>query len=173
MVAKALIHKPRLLILDEPTAGVDVELRRSLWDFVREINNNGTTVLLTTHYLEEAEQMCNRIAIMGQGRLIALDTTAALLSHIASRQWRLRLTAPLIERPTTLDDLNVTLEEGGAVLCLTLTDQHRPTDLLARLQQLGIGFSDLETRKAGLEEVFIELTGMNRRPGAAHATPSR
>jgi ABC-2 type transport system ATP-binding protein len=173
MVAKALIHKPRLLILDEPTAGVDVELRRSLWDFVREINRAGTTVLLTTHYLEEAEQMCNRIAIMGQGRLITLETTSALLAQIASRQWRLRLTVPLTEQPKALDDLNAKLEEGGAVLRLTLTDEQRPTELLARLQQLGIGFTDLETRKAGLEEVFIELTRMHRRPEAAHATALR
>ncbi|WP_432822368.1 ABC transporter ATP-binding protein [Trichloromonas sp.] len=173
MVAKALIHRPRLLILDEPTAGVDVELRRSLWEFVREINRAGTTVLLTTHYLEEAEQMCDRIAIMGQGRLIALETTSALLAHIASRQWRLRLSVPLTRLPAGLDDFNGRLEEGGTVLRLTLAEQDRPAELLARLQQLDIVFTDLETRKAGLEEVFLELTGMNRRPEAAHATRTR
>ncbi len=173
MVAKAMIHKPRLLILDEPTAGVDVELRRSLWNFVREINHAGTTVLLTTHYLEEAEQMCNRIAIMGQGRLIALETTSKLLAQIASRQWRLRLTVPLVDAPKNLNDLNAKLEEGGAVLCLTLTDRHQPAELLTRLQQLGIGFTDLTTHKAGLEEVFIELTGMNRREETRHAATSR
>jgi ABC-2 type transport system ATP-binding protein len=169
MVAKALIHKPRLLILDEPTAGVDVELRRALWDFVREINHEGTTVLLTTHYLEEAEQMCNRIAIMGQGRLIALENTSTLLARITSRNWRLRLTTPLEQPPLALENLNARLEEGGAVLCLTLADQLSPAEVLARLRQLGLDFSDLETRKAGLEEIFIELTGLNRRSRNGHA----
>ena len=102
MIAKALIHKPKLLILDEPTAGVDVELRHTLWDFVREINRQGTTILLTTHYLEEAEQMCNRIAIMHHGKLIAMQSTASLLKELGTRSILVYLERPLDQLPEGL-----------------------------------------------------------------------
>ncbi|MEJ2137702.1 MAG: ABC transporter ATP-binding protein, partial [Desulfofustis sp.] len=102
MIAKALIHKPKLLILDEPTAGVDVELRHTLWDFVREINRQGTTILLTTHYLEEAEQMCSRIAIMHHGKLIAMQTTASLLKELGTRSILVSLERPIDQLPEGL-----------------------------------------------------------------------
>ena len=120
MVAKAMIHKPRLLILDEPTAGVDVELRHSLWEFVREINREGTTVLLTTHYLEEAEQMCGRIAIMNHGDLIALESTAALLDRLREPTLELQLSRPLPSLPAELATFGARLEKGGNRLTLSL-----------------------------------------------------
>ncbi|PLY04712.1 MAG: ABC transporter ATP-binding protein [Desulfuromonas sp.] len=160
MIAKALIHRPKLLILDEPTAGVDVELRHGLWDFVREINRQGTTILLTTHYLEEAEQMCDRIAIMNHGELIALEETQELVRRLSSRQLRLWLEQPLAELPAGLDFYAPKLEEEGRLLLLNLPAGVRAGDLLAQICGLEIKISDIETEQSGLEEVFIQLTGM-------------
>ncbi len=161
MVAKALIHRPPLLILDEPTAGVDVELRHSLWDFVREINNAGTTILLTTHYLEEAEQMCGRIAIMNHGEVIALDRTEALLARLGSREIRVQLEQPLAAMPPVLARFGGRLSEGGLRLDIPLQDGKRAGELLADLCRCGVAVADIETRRAGLEEVFLKLTGLD------------
>lgn len=160
MVAKALIHKPRLLILDEPTAGVDVELRHNLWQFVREINRNGTTILLTTHYLEEAEQMCDRIAIMNHGELIALENTEELLDRVGERKMMVRLTEPLAASPSALASYNPRLDEEGRVLSLAVPQGHTAGELLATLSRLGLSITEVDTQKVGLEEIFIELTGM-------------
>lgn len=162
MIAKALIHKPRLLILDEPTAGVDVELRHTLWDFVREMNAGGTTILLTTHYLEEAEQMCGRIAIMDQGELIALEPTARLISRLGSRELCLVLLSPLKEIPSALSSLSPRLSEDRLKLCLSLPAEGDLGELLPLLMGLGLNIVDLETRRAGLEEVFLQMTGLGR-----------
>ncbi|MBE0597601.1 MAG: ABC transporter ATP-binding protein [Desulfuromonadales bacterium] len=164
MVAKSLIHKPRLLILDEPTAGVDVELRHSLWEFVREINREGTTVLLTTHYLEEAEQMCGRIAIMNHGELIALEPTATLLSRLRDRRFELLLERPLAALPVELLPFGARLEGEGRRLILSPPPERSTGELLALICRLQLPIAEIETRRAGLEEVFLELTGMNRRP---------
>jgi len=161
MVAKALIHKPRLLILDEPTAGVDVELRHALWDFVREINRAGTTVLLTTHYLEEAEAMCGRIAIMHHGQIAALDRTEALLSRVGSRSIRFRLGTTLAAVPPELERFAPRLDEEGLVLHLTLPHEAPGGEILAATCALGLDILDFETHSPGLEEVFLELTGRN------------
>jgi len=160
MVAKALIHKPRLLILDEPTAGVDVELRHNLWQFVREINREGTTVLLTTHYLEEAEQMCGRIAIMNHGELIALERKEDLLARLGGRTFILRLDEPLETVPEELAPYAPELQREGRVLSLVPPEEGSAGEILATLDRLGITVSEIETRKAGLEEIFIEMTGM-------------
>jgi ABC-2 type transport system ATP-binding protein len=160
MVAKALIHKPRLLILDEPTAGVDVELRHNLWQFVREINREGTTVLLTTHYLEEAEQMCGRIAIMNHGELIALEQKENLLARLGGRTFILRLAEPLATVPEGLAPYAPELRDEGRVLSLVPPGEGSAGEILATLDRLGIRVSEIETRKAGLEEIFIEMTGM-------------
>ena len=160
MIAKALIHKPRLLILDEPTAGVDVELRHGLWDFVREINRQGTTILLTTHYLEEAEQMCDRIAIMHHGDLIALEQTHELVRKLSNRQLRLWLDRPLSEIPESLADYRPELKEDGAELLLCLPPGVSAGDLLKKVCALGLEIRDIETDQSGLEEVFLQLTGM-------------
>ncbi|APG28168.1 ABC transporter ATP-binding protein [Syntrophotalea acetylenivorans] len=160
MVAKALIHKPQLLILDEPTAGVDVELRRALWDFVREMNQAGTTVLLTTHYLEEAEQMCGRIAIMSGGKLVALERTADLLARLDSRSMLLHLNAPLDQVPTALEPLQGQLEENGQLLRISLAGEVAMAEVLQTLAQLDLPIRDIELPRPGLEEVFLDLTGL-------------
>ncbi len=160
MVAKALIHKPQLLILDEPTAGVDVELRRALWEFVREMNQAGTTVLLTTHYLEEAEQMCNRIAIMSAGKLVALERTADLLARIEGRSMLLHLNSPLDQVPAALKALNGQLEDNGQKLRISLTGEVVMAEVLQLLVKLNLPIRDLELPRPGLEEVFLNLTGL-------------
>lgn len=169
MVAKAMIHKPRLLILDEPTAGVDVELRRNLWDFVREINQEGVTVLLTTHYLEEAEQMCGRIAIMNHGELITLEDTDRLLARIEGRHLQVTLENPLEQLPGELQDLHPVVREAGRVLHLVLEGGQGAGAVLRRLGDLGIGVMDVETSRPGLEEVFLHLTGARPDNGQAGA----
>jgi len=160
MIAKALIHRPKLLILDEPTAGVDVELRHGLWEFVREINRQGTTILLTTHYLEEAEQMCDRIAIMNHGELIALEETQKLIRRLSNRQLRLWLEEPLLETPASLDLYSPKLKEGGNILLLSLPVGEGAGNVLTRFKELGLKIRDIETDQSSLEDVFIHLTGM-------------
>ena len=162
MIAKALIHKPKLLILDEPTAGVDVELRHTLWDFVREINRQGTTILLTTHYLEEAEQMCNRIAIMHHGKLIAMQSTASLLKELGTRSILVYLERPLDQLPEGLSCQSAELNETGTTLQLTLSASQTTGELLKKLCDLGLPIADIETQKAGLEEIFLQITQTGR-----------
>ena len=162
MIAKALIHKPQLLILDEPTAGVDVELRHTLWDFVREINRQGTTILLTTHYLEEAEQMCDRIAIMHHGRLIAMQATATLLKELGTRSIVVYLERPIDRIPDTLCCQNAELSESGTTLHLTLSASQATGKLLQSLCDLGLPIADIETQTAGLEEIFLQITQTGR-----------
>ncbi len=160
MIAKALIHKPRLLILDEPTAGVDVELRLGLWEFVREINREGTTILLTTHYLEEAEEMCDRIAIMHHGELIAMERTHELVRRLSNRQLRLWLEVALQEMPVGLEAYRPKLKQDGRELELNLPAGESAGVLLNLVCQLGLKIRDIETDQSGLEEVFLQLTGM-------------
>ncbi len=162
MIAKALIHKPKLLILDEPTAGVDVELRHTLWAFVREINRQGTTILLTTHYLEEAEQMCDRIAIMHHGNLIALQSTASLLKELGTRSILVHLEKPINQIPANLCCQSAELDEAGTTLQLTLSANQPTGELLKSLCDLGLPIADLETQRAGLEEIFLQITQTGR-----------
>ncbi|MBN2644568.1 MAG: ABC transporter ATP-binding protein [Desulfuromonadaceae bacterium] len=158
MLAKALIHKPKLLILDEPTAGVDVELRHTLWDFVREINAQGTTVLLTTHYLEEAEQMCDRIAIMKEGRLLALDRTPNLMRSVEGRHIRFTLKKALKKLPDELSGLRAKIQDDGFRLSLHSPNQMTVFNLIDLLRQRGIEVADVDTFAPSLEEVFLQLT---------------
>jgi ABC-2 type transport system ATP-binding protein len=155
MLAKALLHKPKFLILDEPTAGVDVELRHTLWKFVREINTQGTTVLLTTHYLEEAEKMCDRIAIMSKGKLVALDKTANLLNKISDKT--------LVARTETLPkltDCQWKHRKIDSVFEIEISIKAKETidSILEKLRLEQITILDLEIKKADLEEVFLSLT---------------
>jgi len=161
MIAKALIHRPRLLILDEPTAGVDVELRHGLWDFVREINSRGTTILLTTHYLEEAEQMCDRIAIMNHGDLIAMESTRDMLQRLSRRRVRISLEQPLAQIPAELDSYQPQLSDDRLELLLDLPVEGAAGALLGELCGLGLAISDFETLRSSLEEVFLQLTGID------------
>ncbi len=161
MIAKALIHRPQLLILDEPTAGVDVELRHGLWDFVREINKQGITILLTTHYLEEAEEMCDRIAIMNHGDVIAMEETHELVRRLSTRQLRFRLAEPLVEIPTVLEHLQPNLKEDGRLLQLNLSATDNVGAILSLLCEQKLDICDMESDQGNLEEVFIQLTGIN------------
>ncbi len=165
MLAKALIHKPRLLILDEPTAGVDIELRYMLWDFVREINRHDTTIVLTTHYLEEAEKMCERVAIMDNGRLVAMDTTAALLQHLEAGYLSIYLDRPLAPLPEFLQRRQLTASADGLVVKIALERDESVCELLSALSGAGVAVRDIQTHRCSLEDVFIRLTA-NTGPGA-------
>ena len=158
LVAKALVHDPAVLVLDEPTAGVDIELRRMLWDYVRELNAGGTTVILTTHYLEEAEAMCDRIAIMNHGAVVACDHTARLLSRLDAKTLVLRLASPLESPPDLGADVQTSLRDPQT-LCLGYSrSAARAPDLVARVQKAGLDCTDISTEEPDLEEVFLELT---------------
>jgi ABC-2 type transport system ATP-binding protein len=158
LVAKALVHEPAVLVLDEPTAGVDIELRRMLWDYVRELNEGGTTVILTTHYLEEAEAMCDRIAIIDHGEVVACDETPALLSRLDAKSLVLRLAEPLESPPDLGPDVQATLRDPHT-LCLTYARRScQAPELIARAQAAGLACVDISTEEPDLEEVFLELT---------------
>lgn len=164
MLAKALIHKPRLLILDEPTAGVDIELRHTIWEFIREINQHDTTILLTTHYLEEAEQMCDRIAIMNHGQLIALDSTTALLNHLDTRYVQLSLPETVEQLPETLRQRQAQLTNQGRCITLPLHSGETVCSILELCHSIKLVVHDIETCQPNLEEVFLHLTQPDRYP---------
>lgn len=158
LVAQALVHKPPVIVLDEPTAGVDVELRQTLWQFVARLNKEGCTVLLTTHYLEEAEALCQRIAMLKQGRVIALDRTSELLKSAASNVLRFKTDAEL---PV---DIARHARVTGRIVQLPAKDAHEVEQLLAALRQAGVTVEDVEMRKADLEDVFIDLMAGEQTP---------
>ncbi|MDX2072851.1 MAG: ABC transporter ATP-binding protein [Alphaproteobacteria bacterium] len=157
LVAKALVHAPPVLILDEPTAGVDVELRTQLWDYVKALNAKGTTVLLTTHYLEEAEALCDRIAVINHGELVACDDKANMLKSFDSKELVITPVETLEIIPVSLQNLQARLDAGRVVIT------YRPSEtsiqsVLNQVAAAGISVRDLSTREADLEDVFIHLT---------------
>jgi ABC-2 type transport system ATP-binding protein len=156
LVAQALVHKPPVIVLDEPTAGVDVELRQSLWNFVRRLNSDGHTIVLTTHYLEEAELLCNRIGMLKGGRMVALDSTRNLLDTFSGLYLKLRLDRD--ELPTSLS-VYVASRDGEQVT-LKLGDIFEIEGVLARLREAGVGILEFELQPPDLEEVFVRI--MNR-----------
>jgi ABC-2 type transport system ATP-binding protein len=160
LVAQALVHRPPVIVLDEPTAGVDVELRQTLWQFIARLNKEGHTVLLTTHYLEEAEALCGRIAMLKQGRVVALDKTSALLSGMASTMLRFKTDDAL--PPAIAAQARVT----GRVAQIRAHDAAEVEQLLARLRTAGVRIEDLEIGRADLEDVFLEIMQGGTRPGA-------
>ncbi|MBX6322622.1 MAG: ABC transporter ATP-binding protein [Rhodospirillaceae bacterium] len=163
MVAKAMVHCPPVLVLDEPTAGVDVELRQQLWSYVRELNAAGTTLLLTTHYLEEAEELCDRIAIIDHGRVIACDTTRALVRRFDSKELVFTLGEDVAAVPHALAGFHATLE-GPRRLRLSYQPSRVPVgEILAAVQQAGLTVTDLSTVEPDLEDIFLQLT--RRRDG--------
>ena len=166
LVAKAMVHRPPLLILDEPTAGVDVALRRSLWDLVRQVHGAGTTVVLTTHYLDEAEELCQRVGIIHRGVFVALDRKEALMRHIHHRKVTLEFASPQSRLPRELSDLGGTLLEDGRSATL-LVDRSNGSlqKLLSLLGSSGIPLADLQVEGAGLEDVFLQLTDEKGRAG--------
>jgi ABC-2 type transport system ATP-binding protein len=151
LVAQALVHRPPVIVLDEPTAGVDVELRQTLWSFVARLNRQGHTVLLTTHYLEEAEALCGRIAMLKQGRVVALDRTANLLAGTASTMLRFKTDDAL---PA---DIAAQARVTGRIAQVTAHDAAEVEHLLARLREAGVRIEELEIGRADLEDVFLEI----------------
>src|SRR5688572_4409111 len=159
MVAQALVHRPAVIVLDEPTAGVDVELRQSLWQFVRDLNVAGHTILLTTHYLEEAQQLCSRIAMMRDGRVVALDSTERLLAAFSERVLRVKLEGSAL--PASLAPGSV--DEGGGWWRLPVPDVAHVENALARLREAGAAVGNLEVSEPELEEVFVRIMREARR----------
>jgi len=157
MLAQALVHKPQLVILDEPTAGVDVELRRTLWSFTRELHAQGTTVVLTTHYLDEAQALCERIAIVDHGRLRIIESTEQLLARHSFRFLRLKL-ADGAALPEALESL-VSERKNGTIELKLEKDRHPIGGVFSALKTAGIDIEDVRTREPTLEDIFIELTG--------------
>lgn len=161
MVAKALVHNPPVLILDEPTAGVDVELRRSLWAYVRELHANGTTIILTTHYLEEAEELCDEIAIISHGEVLAQEPTPQLLSRLDQRLLKITPKDPLTSLPAGLHDINAELSADGVLNITFRSSETGIGRLLERVREAGIGVADLSTEQPNLEDVFVAMTTEN------------
>ncbi|MCZ8310248.1 MAG: ABC transporter ATP-binding protein [Magnetospirillum sp.] len=157
LVAKALVHSPPVLVLDEPTAGVDIELRQSLWAYVRELNQGGTTVVLTTHYLQEAEELCDRIAIIDRGRLVACDTKQALLARLDAKELRIVVDCDLGELPARLAALGVTRLDARTLQLRYRPSAARVEELLAAVHGSGLGIVDLATRESDLEDLFLQL----------------
>lgn len=152
LIGQALAHKPPVIVLDEPTAGVDVELRQIMWEFIRRLNREGHTIILTTHYLEEAETLCSRIAMMKQGEIVALDSTRNLLNRMPGKRLRLKLNGEL---PNVLQPLVREQEEGECIL--VLADVAQLESILADLRLAGVTVEDMQLIEADLEDVFVEL----------------
>ena len=160
MIAKALSHEPDILFLDEPTAGVDVELRRDMWALVRRLRDAGVTIILTTHYIDEAEEMADRIGIINKGELTLVEEKTTLMQKLGRRQLTLQLQEPLAAIPQELSSWRLTLKGGGMELEYTFDAKDQSSDvptLLRRMADLGIGFKDLTTRSSSLEEIFVSL----------------
>ncbi len=158
MVAKALVHKPPILVLDEPTAGVDVELRQMLWENVRKLNDQGMTILLTTHYLEEAEALCDKIAIINHGRIVANDDKENLLGQIDSKEIRFRLANEITDIPDALSDFSPA-KEGRRTLALRYAPKEQSmNDILHIVQAMNNSITDITTDESDLEDIFLQIT---------------
>jgi ABC-2 type transport system ATP-binding protein len=177
MIAKALSHEPEILFLDEPTAGVDVALRRDMWEVVRGLRSSGVTIILTTHYIEEAEEMADRIGIISKGELIVVEEKAKLMQKLGKRQLTLNLQEVMTVIPGELAAWPLTLKGQGYELELSFDANEGRADipgLLRRLGELGIGFKDLNTRESSLEEIFVSLVSQGRQSdGARQAEAGR
>jgi ABC-2 type transport system ATP-binding protein len=160
MIAKALSHEPQILFLDEPTAGVDVELRKGMWDVMRTLQASGVTIILTTHYIEEAEEMADRVGVINKGEIILVEEKAKLMQKLGRKRMKLHLSGRLAEVPSALSTYNLALADDGKELVYTYdTKSERTgiTSLLADLRDAGIKFSDLETTQSSLEDIFVSL----------------
>lgn len=165
LVGKAMVHSPPILVLDEPTAGVDIELRRQLWDQVRELHEQGTTIVLTTHYLEEAEELCDRIAIIDQGEVVACDTTSNLLAGLDQKALLVTPGEPLAEVPAALARDGVTLKDDGRLHIAYRPSTDAVDKILADVREAGVAVRDISTEEADLEDIFLQLTyGAETRP---------
>ncbi|MEO8839685.1 MAG: ABC transporter ATP-binding protein, partial [Herbaspirillum sp.] len=160
MIAKALAHEPRILFLDEPTAGVDVALRRDMWEMVRRLREHGVTIILTTHYIEEAEEMADRIGVINRGEIILVEEKAALMEKLGKKQLRLQLQRPLSAIPADLAEHRLELSADGNEITYTFDAQSERTGIAGLLRQLGehgIDFKDLQSSQSSLEDIFVNL----------------
>jgi ABC-2 type transport system ATP-binding protein len=166
MIAKALSHEPEILFLDEPTAGVDVELRRDMWALVRRLRESGVTIILTTHYIEEAEEMADRVGVINRGELILVEEKTTLMKKLGKKELTLELAEPMPAIPPELGDWSLVLAADGHELKYSYDGQAERTgipSLLSRMRDLGIGFKDLQTRQSSLEDIFVSLVHEERR----------
>lgn len=162
LIAKALAHEPEILFLDEPTAGVDVELRRDMWEMIRNLRESGVTIILTTHYIEEAEEMADRIGVINKGEIILVEEKNRLMQKLGKKQLTLQLQNPLFALPDALADYQLELTSEGNQLTYTFDSQNEQGDisgLLRRLDELNIEFKDLQTSQSSLEDIFVSLVG--------------
>ena len=165
MIAKALAHEPMILFLDEPTAGVDVELRRDMWQMVRGLRQSGVTIILTTHYIEEAEEMADRIGVMSKGEVILVEDKEKLMHKLGNKRHTVNLQSPLAQIPDELLGHPIELSDDGTELIYTFDAQHEHTGiagLLRRLNEHGIDFKDLQSSESSLEEIFVNLVNEER-----------
>ena len=169
MIAKALSHEPIILFLDEPTAGVDVELRRDMWALVRRLRDNGVTIILTTHYIDEAEEMADRIGVINKGELILVEEKNALIKKLGKKQLTLHLQDPIREIPAALAEWKLSLKDGGHEIDYVFdanAEHSGIAALLKRMDELGLAFKDLNTKQSSLEDIFVSLVheskGTNR-----------
>jgi len=161
MIAKALSHEPEILFLDEPSAGVDVSLRKDMWQLVRELRDSGVTIILTTHYIEEAEEMADRVGVMSKGELILVEDKTALMRKLGKKQLTLELSAPLAVVPASVGGYDIALANEGRELVYTYDTQAERTGittLLEELKRAGVSFKDLRTTQSSLEDIFVDLT---------------
>jgi ABC-2 type transport system ATP-binding protein len=166
MIAKALAHEPEILFLDEPTAGVDVELRRDMWQLVRQLRESGVTIILTTHYIEEAEEMADRVGVIRKGELILVEEKTKLMQKLGKKQLTLNLSEPMTVIPPELDEWKLSVQGDGNELLYTFDATAERTgipSLLRRMSDLGIGFKDLHTRESSLEDIFVDLVSERER----------
>jgi ABC-2 type transport system ATP-binding protein len=160
LIAKALAHEPEILFLDEPTAGVDVELRRDMWGLVRHLRDNGCTIILTTHYIEEAEEMADRVGVISKGELIVVEDKKTLMKKLGKKSVNFNLSEPLAAIPESLKEWQLALKDSGHILEYTFDTQAERTgvtSLLRRMGELGLQFRDLDTKSSSLEDIFVSL----------------
>jgi ABC-2 type transport system ATP-binding protein len=160
MIAKALSHEPTILFLDEPSAGVDVELRRDMWEMVRKLRDSGVTIILTTHYIDEAEQLADRIGVISKGEIILVEDKVALMEKLGKKQLTLQLQSPLSAIPPELAAYQLELSADGEVLVYTFDARHEGTGIAGLMRQLaasGVDFKDLQTKQSSLEDIFVSL----------------
>ncbi len=162
MIAKALSHEPQILFLDEPTAGVDVELRRGMWEMVRRLSQSGVTIVLTTHYIEEAELMADRIGVINKGEIILVEDKTVLMEKLGKKQLSVQLQSPIEAIPESLAPYQLELSDDGSELVYSFDASHENTGIAGLMRQLaasGVDFKDLQTRESSLEDIFVSLVG--------------
>jgi ABC-2 type transport system ATP-binding protein len=160
MIAKALSHEPTILFLDEPTAGVDVELRRDMWAMVRKLRESGVTIILTTHYIEEAEEMADRVGVISKGELVLVEEKHALMEKLGKKELKVQLQAPIAAIPPELASYGLTLSPDGTEIAYSFDARHEGTGIAALMRQLsasGLDFKDLQTHQSSLEDIFVSL----------------